>query len=85
MSILLLNSTRQRRRRDWIRISLIAYGAMCVGLLGFFAAFPDRTTQGLQLEARLKVDPGRYADTVGQSDAIGVDRYRLRRMVSDTK
>lgn len=84
MSIPLLNSTRQRLRRDWVCISLIAYGAMCVGLLGFFTAFPDKKTQSLRLEARLKVDPGRSANTVGQSDEIGVDRYRLRRVVSDT-
>lgn len=85
MSIPSLDVAKQWRRINWAGISLLAYGAMCVGLLGYFIVYPDRKTQTLQLDARLKADPARPAKAIGGSDAMGEDRYRLRSRRADTQ
>ena len=47
----------QHNRRRWPTIVLIAYGTVCVGLLGYFIAVPDEATQRSQAEKHLGVDP----------------------------
>ena len=42
----------QHDRGRWMVTVLLIYGAMCVGLLGFFSAFPDTATQRSQAEKK---------------------------------
>ena len=43
---------RRHSRGRWTVTVLLIYGAMCVGLLGFFTIVPDEATQSSQVEKR---------------------------------
>ena len=50
----------QPKRRRWPVTVLLIYGAICLGLLGYFIAYPDEATQKSQAE---KHSPRRSVQT----------------------
>ena len=67
----------QRHRGRWVVTVLLTYGAMCVGLLGFFIIFPDEATQRSQAEMRLNIDPVQSARKQGQ--------YRAKNLTAEVR
>ena len=69
----------RRTRGRWAATALLLYGAMCVGLLGYFIVFPDEATLKSQAERRLDPDPG-YEGVIGNWA-----RYRARNLRAEAK
>ena len=62
----------------WLLRVLLTYGAMCVGLLGFFTIFPDEATQRSQAEKRLNLDSVQAAKKQGHYEGVIANRNRYR-------
>ena len=77
----------QHNRRRWPTIVLIAYGTVCVGLLGYFIAVPDEATQRSQAEKHLGVDPAYAAKKQGRYEGViaNWNKYRARNMTAEVK
>ena len=78
---------RQHSRIHWAAAALAVYGAMCVGLLGYFIAFPDKATQKAQIEKRLAPDPAQFAKKQGRYEGViaNWDRYRARNLRAEAR
>ena len=68
----------QRNRRRWLVTVLLIYGAICVGLLGYFVAFPDKPTQTAQAEKRVK--QGRYEGVIANWN-----QYRAKNLRAEAR
>ncbi len=55
MPIPLFQSAGQLSRKGWVVTTLVVYGAMCVGLLGYFAVFPDERTEKARAGVKSRV------------------------------
>jgi hypothetical protein len=66
---------------------LLIYGAVCVGLLGYFIAFPDQATQTSQAEKHLGVDPVYSAKKQGRYEGViaNWNRYRAQNLRAEAK
>ena len=81
------NPDSQQSRRRWPTIVLLAYGAVCVGLLGYFIAFPDEATQNSQAKTHLGIDPAYAAKKQGRYEGViaNWNKYRARNMTAEAK
>jgi hypothetical protein len=77
----------QRKRRPWWATALLLYGAVCVGLLGYFITFPDAATQKSQAKMHLGVDPVQSAKKQGRYEGViaNWNRYRARNMRAEVR
>ena len=74
----IFEQSRQHSRSRWVVAVLLVYGAMCVGLLGFFTIFPDEATQRSQAEKRLNLDSVQAAKKQGHYEGVIANRNRYR-------
>jgi hypothetical protein len=63
----------QHNRGRWVVTALLIYGAVCVGLLGFFIAFPDKAAQKSQIEKHLGPDPAQSAKKQGRYEGVAAN------------
>lgn len=70
---------RNRRNRRAVT-ALIAYSAVCAGLLGYFLVFPDEATQKSQAEPSHLVQQGRYEGVI-----TNWAKYRARNLTAEAK
>ena len=77
----------QPKRRRWPIAVLLIYGAICVGLLGYFMAFPDEATQKSQAEKHMGVDPVYSAKKQGRYEGViaNWNRYRAKNLRADAR
>ena len=74
-------------RGRWAVTALLLYGAMCVGLLGYFIVFPDEATLKSQAERRLDPDPFQFTKKQGQYEGVITNwaRYRARNLRAEAR
>jgi hypothetical protein len=72
-------ASRNKRNRQAVT-ALIAYSAICAGLLGYFLVFPDEATQKSQAEPSHFVQQGRYEGVI-----TNWARYRARNLTAEAK
>jgi hypothetical protein len=77
----------QRNRSSWVVPVLLIYGAICVGLLGYFIVFPDEATQRSQAEKHLGSDPMQSAKKQGRYEGViaNWNRYRAKNLWADVR
>lgn len=75
----------QHPRRRWPATVLLVCGAICVGLLGYFTAFPHGVTQKPQAEKHLGVDPVQSAKKQGRYEGViaNWNQYRAKNLRAD--
>ena len=69
--------------RRWLITSFLVYGTMVVGLLGYFAVFPDSATQSTHAEAtptQTMTKPARYEAVIANWN-----RYRNKDARADAR
>jgi hypothetical protein len=67
--------------RRWLITSLLIYGTMVVGLLGYFAVFPDSMTPSMHAETpRTQTKPARYEAVIANWN-----RYRNKDARADAR
>lgn len=73
--------------KRWVMRALLAYGAMCVGLLGYFLVFPDEATLKAQSEKRLVAGTVQPVQKQGRYEGViaNWDRYRARNKTAEAK
>lgn len=76
-----------RNKRNRLAVTaLIAYCAVCAGLLGYFLVFPDEATQMAQAE-NLGLSPGQSARKLSRYEGVISNwaRYRARNLTAEAK
>ena len=75
----------QPKRRWLLTMVLLIYGTICLGLLGYFLAFPDEATQTSQAEKHLGLDPAQAAKKQGRYEGVAANwnRYRAKNLRAD--
>ena len=79
--------SKPESQRRAVLIVAILYGTICVGLLGYFIAFPDEATRKSQAETHLGVDPAYAARKQGRYEGViaNWNRYRTRNMSAEAR
>ena len=74
-------------RSRWAMTCLLIYGAVCVGLLGYFIVFPDEATLKAQAENRPGTDAVHWAQKQGRYEGVIANwaRYRARNRTAEVR
>lgn len=84
MPIPLFQSAGQLSRKGWVVTTLVVYGAMCVGLLGYFTVFPDERTEKARAGVSLASEQSPRAQS--RSNVVGSrDRYPAKSLSAEAR
>ena len=80
-----LSKPDSQPKRRWVVTYLLIFGTICVGLLGYFMAFPDQATRNSQAEKHLGIDPVQSAKKQGRYEGVAANwnRYRAKNLRAD--
>ena len=83
----IFEQSRQHSRSRWVVAVLLVYGAMCVGLLGYFTVFPDEATQSSQAQKRQEPNPLHSAKRQGRYEGViaNWNRYRAKNLSAEAR
>lgn len=83
----IFEQSRQHSRSRWVVAVLLVYGAMCVGLLGYFTVFPDEATQRSQAQKRQEPNPLHSAKRQGRYEGViaNWNRYRAKNLSAEAR